>query len=96
MFRDFYNRLTHLQKRYALGALGVAMWLCGMVFLHQLLLDLPDIDTLENYTPPLITKIYDIHGETITELFTERRTVIPLNEIPALLKSLLKVYSAVR
>jgi len=33
-----------------------------------------DIDTLENYTPPLITKIFDIHGDIITELFTERRT----------------------
>jgi penicillin-binding protein 1A len=74
--------MTAVQKRYAVGALFVAVWLCGMVFLHQMLLDLPDIDKLENYTPPLITKIYDINGEIVTELFTERRTVIPLHEIP--------------
>jgi len=60
----------------------MAIWLLGMVILHQMLLDLPDIDSLENYTPPLITRIYDIHDDVITELFTERRTVIPLNEIP--------------
>src|ERR1700680_4392430 len=87
MWQNFFDRFSTVQKRYMLGALGVGMWLCGMVFLDELLSQLPDIDTLENYTPPLITKIYDIHGETITELFTERRTVIPLNEIPVNLQN---------
>src|SRR5882672_1805392 len=89
MLRDFFDRLDHLQKRYIAGAMALAVWLLGMVFLHQLLLDLPDIDKLENYTPPLITRIYDVHGETITELFTERRSVIPLNEIPVNLQNAL-------
>jgi penicillin-binding protein 1A len=80
-------RLSKIQKRYAIGGLALAVWLLGMVALHQLLLDLPDIDKLENYTPPLVTKIYDLHGEIITELFTERRTVIPLNEIPVNLQN---------
>src|SRR3954470_10538294 len=76
-----------MQKRYAVAGLVLAGWLLGMVLLHQLLLDLPDIDKLENYTPPLITKIYDVHGDMVTELFTERRTVIPLNEIPVNLQN---------
>lgn len=80
--KAFFARLGAIQKGYALGALALAAWLFGMVVLHQLLLDLPDIDTLEHYTPPLVTKIYDIHGEIVSELFTERRTIIPLNEIP--------------
>ena len=58
-----------------------------MVFLHQLLLNLPTTDALETYTPPLVTKIYDIHGEIITELFTQRRTVMPLAEIPVNLQN---------
>jgi len=102
LFHALFDRLTNVQKRspdgrrpfagspgerYAVGALGLAGWLLGMVFLHQLLLDLPDIDKLENYTPPLITRIYDVHGGIITELFTERRTVIPLNDIPVNLQN---------
>src|SRR5688572_22974510 len=71
-----------MQKRYAIGGLLVAAWLCGMVVLRKLATDLPNIDTLQSYVPPLVTKILDIHGETVAELFTERRTVIPLAEIP--------------
>ena len=87
MIQTFFSRLTGVQKRYVIGAFVLVVWLCGMVFLHEMLMDLPDIDKLENYTPPLVTKIYDIHGETVTELFTERRTVIPLNEIPVNLQN---------
>ena len=49
--------------------------------------NLPSISTLEEYTPSLITKIYDYKGELITELFTERRTLTPIGEIPANLKN---------
>jgi penicillin-binding protein 1A len=84
---SFFDRLDRIQKRYAIGGLLLACWLCGMVFLHEMLLDLPDIDKLENYTPPLITRIYDVRGDMVTELFTERRTVLPLNNIPVNLQN---------
>ena len=54
-----------------------------MVVLRMLLTDLPDIDKLQNYAPPVVTKIFDIHGEIVSELFIERRTIVPLAEIPA-------------
>jgi penicillin-binding protein 1A len=56
-------------------------------FMRKLIKELPSISSLENYTPSLVTKIYDHKGELITELFTERRTLIPLKEIPADLKN---------
>src|SRR5262245_41747003 len=77
--------LVEISKRrraILIGALLVSSWLCVMVFLHQLLLDLPSAETLQHYAPPVVTRIYDVHGEVITELFTERRTLTPLNEIP--------------
>jgi penicillin-binding protein 1A len=43
---------------------------------------LPSIAALEDYTPSLVTKIYDCKGALITELFTERRTLTPLKDIP--------------
>lgn len=58
-----------------------------MVVLRQLLLGLPPIETLQNYTPPLVTRIYDINGQLVSELFTERRTVIGLDDIPPALRN---------
>ena len=50
--------------------------------MRELLGDLPSVSKLEDYTPNLVTKIYDRHGDLVTELFTERRTLIPINQIP--------------
>src|ERR1700687_4139802 len=87
MLRRFFTYLTTVQRRYVLAALVLAGWLLGMVVLHQLLADLPDIDTLQHYTPPLVTRIYDRNNEIISELFTKRRTVLPLTEIPVNLQN---------
>jgi penicillin-binding protein 1A len=84
---SIFNRLSSWPKRYLLGALFLACWLLGMAVLHQLLSDLPNIETLQNYTPPIVTRIYDIHGDIVSELFTERRTLIPLTEIPVNLQN---------
>ena len=45
-------------------------------------IELPSVSKLEDYTPSLVTKIYDCKGQLITELFTERRSLTPLKEIP--------------
>lgn len=44
--------------------------------------ELPSTADLEEYKPGLITRFYDIHNEVIAEMFTERRTVVPLQRIP--------------
>jgi len=44
--------------------------------------DLPDIHTLEEYQPSLITRLYDTDGKPFYDFFIERRTLVPLNEIP--------------
>lgn len=51
-------------------------------YARKLFMSLPSITSLEDYTPSLVTKIFDCKGNLITELFTERRTLIPLKEIP--------------
>jgi penicillin-binding protein 1A len=48
---------------------------------------LPSIKQLENYTPNLSSKIYDKDNNLIAELFIERRTFIPINEIPGNLQN---------
>jgi penicillin-binding protein 1A len=81
------NTLTSIQKRYIFILILLATWLLGMVVLHQLLADLPNIDALQHYTPPLVTRIYDRNNEIISELYTERRTILPLSEIPVNLQN---------
>jgi penicillin-binding protein 1A len=54
----------------------------GCLLLRRLVLDLPPIDTLEEYTPSLTTRIFDRNGELIGELFTERRELLSLQKIP--------------
>lgn len=49
--------------------------------------DLKEISTqLEDFTPSLTTRIYDIRGRLIGEFFTERREYARLEEIPPLLQ----------
>ena len=43
---------------------------------------LPSVATLRDYRPPQTTRVYDRHREVIGEIFTERRTVIPMSEVP--------------
>jgi penicillin-binding protein 1A len=48
--------------------------------------DLPKITSLADYRPPIITTMYSDDGRKIGEFFKERRIVVPLTEMPAMLK----------
>ncbi|MCC7430164.1 transglycosylase domain-containing protein, partial [bacterium] len=51
-------------------------------YLDVLSAELPSLEQLENYNPELVTKVYSKDGKLIKELFTQKRDLIPLNEIP--------------
>ncbi|MGB5546189.1 MAG: transglycosylase domain-containing protein, partial [Polyangiales bacterium] len=44
--------------------------------------DLPSVSSLRDYTPPQTTRVYDRNKKVIGEIFAERRTVIPMSEVP--------------
>ncbi len=50
-------------------------------FVIATLYDLKGITSLENYKPPIISKILDINGKLISEFYAERRKIVSLNEI---------------
>jgi len=50
--------------------------------LRHYIKEIPPVETLQGYTPSLITKIYDIRNQLVSELFVERRTVLTLDEVP--------------
>ncbi|RKZ23423.1 hypothetical protein DRQ18_00615 [bacterium] len=51
-------------------------------FFSFLLRELPDYRALEYYSPPLSTRIYDIKGRLIDEIYVERRIPVSIKEIP--------------
>jgi penicillin-binding protein 1A len=61
----------------SLGAAGVYVYFSR---------DLPDVRTLRDYRPSLISRVYDGNGEVLTEFFIEKRYLIPVSEIPAILR----------
>lgn len=44
--------------------------------------DLPSVSALRDYKPPQTTTVHDRNGRVVGEIFTERRTVIPMSEVP--------------
>ena len=54
----------------------------GALYTKKLIDELPSISNLENYTPSIVTRIFDRNERLITELFVERRVLVPLKDIP--------------
>jgi len=54
----------------------------AMAFVRRALKELPSVQGLEEYVPPLVTQIVDTYGQPVGEFFTERRTTVPLTQIP--------------
>src|SRR5438045_8969039 len=60
-------------------ACGVA----GFVLYREVTADLPPVDQLLNYKPPVTTRIYSDDETLIGEFYVERRYLTPLARIPA-------------
>ena len=57
------------------------IFICVKVF-RDMIQEIPPVESLRNYELTLSTKVYDINEELITELYTEKRTWVPLSKIP--------------
>lgn len=71
-------------RRVWYGSVGLFLLTAttSLLLVRKHIAGLPAIATLDRYTPSLTTKLYDVHNVLITELFTERRSFIALNQIP--------------
>jgi len=59
-------------------ALGAIFYIYGQ--------DLPSYETLSQYSPPTISRIYSSEGRLIDEFAQERRLFVPIEEIPPLVQ----------
>ncbi len=65
----------------ALAALGV---LAGIVYIYTVTRDLPSVEALQNYSPPVTTRVYAGNGTVLGEYARESRIFIPAAFIPKL------------
>lgn len=67
-------------------AAGVAVTLVGLAAAAALLValnsSLPQMITLQDYKPNLVSEVYDRNGNKIGEFFREKRMLIPYEQIP--------------
>ena len=69
-----------------LFALGTILFLVGVGAVAGLLWhfskDLPDYSTLQNYEPPIMTRVHASDGSLVAEYAKERRLYIPIQAVP--------------
>jgi len=75
--------MSRSQRRtLVLGALLLPAVLGGAALGHGLKLDLPDVEALDRYTPPLNTRVLAQDGTTIGSFGEQRRTMLAQKDIP--------------
>lgn len=84
------------KKRSVLGCLGQLLWglflgilVLGAIaggaaggYMYTLYQELPSISRLEEFSPSLVTKVYDRNEDVIGEFFFEKRALVTYEELP--------------
>ncbi|MFQ6113559.1 MAG: penicillin-binding protein 1A [bacterium] len=97
-FRDFENNIRNLsffhdaksfiQARQITSTLIglVIIGIGGLTYLYIISRDLPSLRQLEEYKPKLASKVYSADMKLIYEYYEEKRSYVPLEQIPETLK----------
>jgi len=64
------------------GLLAVASIGGAIAFYLAFVRDLPDLRTVEDYRPPIASRVLDRNGEVIGRFYKERRTLAPMESLP--------------
>src|ERR1700684_1689563 len=65
---------------------GVAGAAGGYMAFQHYSADLPDVDGLRNYQPPVMSRVYAGDSRLLAELASERRIFVPIGAIPPIVK----------
>ncbi|MDB6453582.1 penicillin-binding protein 1A [Falsirhodobacter sp. 20TX0035] len=84
MFRFIGSVLGGLFTLLTLAAIFGVLTIATIFWMYSR--DLPSHDSLAQYTPPTISRIYNGEGSVIDEFAQERRIFVPAEEIPDLVK----------
>ncbi len=67
-----------------LGLVAGAAGLAIIIYIWSITRDLPSVEALQNYTPPVTTRVYAGDGTLIGEYARERRIFVPIAFVPKL------------
>ena len=70
---------------FALSLVILLLTGAAMAFYFTFIFDLPRLTTLKDYQPYIISEVYSDDEVLIGEFFMERRSVVPLSQVPRLL-----------
>jgi penicillin-binding protein 1A len=71
----------------SLGIIGAILGIGAVVaVLMYFGRDLPDLSTLSNYQPPIVTRAHASDGRLLAEFAAEKRVFVPIESVPALVK----------
>lgn len=70
---------------FVLVVAALAGGISGVMFAYAP--DLPEVSTLDDYAPSIITRVYAAGGEEIGQFATERRVIIGYDDIPEVLRN---------
>jgi penicillin-binding protein 1A len=82
------NFLPRLLKWLGLAAAAIVVVVIGFsaFWIFTLTRDLPSVETLQDYAPPVTTRVYAGNGTVLGEYAHERRIFVPATFIPKLVK----------
>jgi penicillin-binding protein 1A len=90
------RRRAHLFVRIARGVFGAVLGVVllggvvgaagGYMAYEHFSADLPDVDGLRNYQPPVMSRVYTGDSRLLAELASERRIFVPISAIPPIVK----------
>ena len=82
--KSFKRKMLSLFKwLFALGSVaGVVVAVALFVFIVQATKDLPSIETLAEYKPPVMSRVHAGDGKLISEFRTEARVFVPIESVP--------------
>ncbi|MGH6871208.1 MAG: penicillin-binding protein 1A [Rhizomicrobium sp.] len=66
----------------ALGGVVAVVLLGGLIYIYSLTRDMPSVETLQNYQPPVTTRVYAGNGTVLGEYARERRIFVPIAFVP--------------
>jgi penicillin-binding protein 1A len=87
--RSLFRRIT---RGIVGGLFGIVVLVAvvggigGYIMWERFSADLPDVDGLRNYQPPVMSRVYAGDARLMAELATERRIFVPYSAIPEIVK----------
>lgn len=84
--QDNFSSSNRINKKFLTVLAFVTIILGGLSYLYFISLDLPSLQQLEAYKPKLASKVYSADLKLIDEFYEEKRSFVPIEEMPEMLK----------